>query len=480
MKIDQGRLERQEKGAWKWKKNLGKGTLEYPTGLGKTFVAVRIIMARMQKRDPSRKFLVVVPRIPLKTQWEEELLQAGIKNVTVTVINGLVLNRAKMPKIQVDMVVLDEIHRYAADEFSRVFDIVDYKYILGLTATLERVDNKHLFIEQHCPIVDTITPEEAQINGWVAQYEEFALEITMDSAETKEYERINNTFFHYFSKFGHDFDLAMSCLGNFKARETLAFKRGWAKELGDAHPWAPKNIHKNAIMFSRSMQQRKKFLYTLPQKVTLVEEIAKRHPVKTIMFSESTDFADTVAAKLGNIAVAYHSYVKPVMETYKKVTKYKTKPDKVEVKTRKLGKKTLLSRAVRRIKDNRYNIRFIATAKALDEGFNVPDIEMAILASYTSNPTQKIQRRGRAVRKWTFKDGSDKRPIIIYFYAKNTQEEKWLRKSLKNTTVKFVKDVDEIFADPLSLFGSDSADDTDGGSYSADHFMGGQLGDDVS
>jgi superfamily II DNA or RNA helicase len=258
----------------------------------------------------------------------------------------------------------------------------------------------------------------------------------------------------------------MSCLTNKQARLEYAYSRGWdSRKFDDSYMWSPKNIIKYAVLFSRAMHQRKKFLYNLPQKIDVVKEIANLNPVKTIMFSESTDFADQVKQALGTIAVTYHSNVTPEVESYIKITKYKTKPDKKELKFRRIGRKKLLARAITHFKDNRYKTRFLATAKALDEGFDAPDVECAVIASYTSNPTQQIQRRGRAVRKWTFKDGTEKRPIIIYLYTEGTQEEAWLKKSLKHTGIKYIESVDEIFEPKVQLFSSPS-DSTVGGSGS--------------
>jgi superfamily II DNA or RNA helicase len=277
----------------------------------------------------------------------------------------------------------------------------------------------------------------------------------MTQAEEQEYKAINDMFYRYFGRFNQDFDLAMSCLTSKQVRLDYAYNQGWdSRRFDDSYMWSPKNIIKYAVLFSRAMHQRKKFLYNLSQKVDIVKELAIRNPVKTIMFSESTEFADKVQQALGPIALTYHSYIKPETEQYVKVTKYKTKPDKKEYKSRKIGRKRLLARAIERFKDNRYKARFLATAKALDEGLDVPDIECAIVASYTSNPTQQIQRRGRAVRKWTFKDGTEKRPIIIYLYTEGTQEEVWLKKSLKHTGIKYIESVDEIFEQKVQLFSS--------------------------
>jgi superfamily II DNA or RNA helicase len=434
-KLDKHKLKRQEEGADKWKAAGGEGTLEYPTGLGKTFVAINIIMTKMSLKNPNRRYLVVVPKIELKRQWEGLIEDAKIPNCSVEVINTIIQDGAE---INCDLLVLDEIHRYASDEFRKVFTLVDYKHILGLTATLQRMDGKHLYISKYCSIVDSISAEEARKNGWTSDYKEYAISVQMTPDERIAYNKVHGQFYHYFSKFGQDFDLAMSCATDKNKALTLAFNRGWDHSLGKNHPWSPQQIQYYATMFLRAMQIRKGYLYNLKSKKAVVKDIIslQPYPVKTIVFSESTFFADALTDEIPG-SVAYHSNIKKAVIRGKKVSGAERK-----------------RRAIKKFKSGKSKV--ISTAKALDEGFDVPDIEMAIVAAYTSNPTQKIQRRGRAVRRWTFADGSEKVPKIVYLYTEGTQEEKWLKNYLKNSpNVTFVKDASEIFKQKtITLTGS--------------------------
>ena len=43
--------------------------------------------------------------------------------------------------------------------------------------------------------------------------------------------------------------------------------------------------------------------------------------------------------------------------------------------------------------------KILVTCTALDEGLNVPDIDVAIIVSQTMSKRQRIQRLGRALRK---------------------------------------------------------------------------------
>ena len=58
-----------------------------------------------------------------------------------------------------------ECHLAAAETFVQVFKKVEYKFILCLTGTMERLDMRHLLIDKYAPVCDRITIEEAEING---------------------------------------------------------------------------------------------------------------------------------------------------------------------------------------------------------------------------------------------------------------------------------------------------------------------------
>ena len=61
----------------------------------------------------------------------------------VGVAQVYVINTAVKLEMTTDFLILDEIHRYAADTFRLVFEQIKYKHIMGLTATLEREDGLH-------------------------------------------------------------------------------------------------------------------------------------------------------------------------------------------------------------------------------------------------------------------------------------------------------------------------------------------------
>ena len=98
------------------------------------------------------------------------------------------------------MLVLDEIHVSAANLMSQVFVKVKYKLILGLTATFERLDGKHVLIEKYCPIIDKVSTLEAIANGWISTFKEYQVLIDVDNID--EYKKLNKEWTQHFEFFG--------------------------------------------------------------------------------------------------------------------------------------------------------------------------------------------------------------------------------------------------------------------------------------
>lgn len=402
MQINQHKLARQLIGVDKVIANfiLGLGaTLEWCTGMGKTFASC-LVIDRMLVRDPNRSTIIIVPTDYLKEQWERIIKKKKYKNIRVFVVNGITIHEVEL---KCTLLILDEAHRYASDVFSRVFNI-KHQFLLNLTATIDRTDGRHEMLLKKAPIVDTITLQEGKRNNWVSDYLEYNLGIDLTEQDRMTYDIINKRFNKLFGQFSHDFDLVKKCSTKQGARE---YAREF--ELGEQY------VLINAVNCMRAMRERKTFLYGTIAKQEAALEIIKKFPFKTITFAESTDFADgltkAINNELGEISVSYHSNLETTI-----------------IDGKKFGPTKLKRRALERFIDNRYKVRIMNTAKALDQGADYPDVVMGIIASSTSNPTQAIQRVGRIIRDFVNKHGDRKLAIIINLYIKGTQDEKWLKK----------------------------------------------------
>ena len=392
------RDERQEESLRKWIKAKGKGTIIACTGFGKTRVAINCFKKVLTKY-PNIKAIVVVPTEALKDQWISILDSQGLSlNSEV-----LVINTASKKQYKCDLLILDEIHRVPADTFSQVFETIKYKLILGLTATLERLDGKHILIEKHCPVIDEVTLEVAKMNGWVSEFTEFQVIITADDIDN--YRNYNKEFVANFEFFNFDFNLAMSLLGQngFKNKIKLRDELCKSNSKSDKSE-VLKQINYHSIAFMRALQNRKKFIYNHPQKIEIAREIIKyRSDKKIITFSANTKMAESVGI----------GYIYTGKESKKK--------NRITVE-----EFAALDKGV------------INTCQLANEGFDCPGLSVGIVMGLDSSPIKSTQRTGRVVRK----EGS-KYAEMFTLVLENTAETEWFKKSHKDGTYTTI-DVDNL------------------------------------
>lgn len=378
------RDERQKESLRAWLNHKGKGCVEGCTGYGKTRIGLNAIET-VRKRYPTLSVIVVVPTDVLKNQWTKLLDERGLGlNCKV-----MIINTASKTMERCDLLILDEIHKFAANQFSQVFKTVKYKLILGLTATIERLDGKHELLKQYCPVVDTVTIEVAKANGWVSDFTEYQVIITAEDIDN--YRQYNKEFVSHFEYFNFDFSLAMSMIGQVGLKNRLRYRDELCPNgTKEDKSKVLKEIMYHSMGFMHAMQNRKKFIYNHPQKIEVAQEIIKhRADRKIITFSANTAMAEA-------IGIGY-------------------------VYTGKEGKKK-----------NRITIEefekldkgVINSCKLAIEGFDCPGLSVGIVLGVDSSATKAIQSTGRVVRK----EGS-KYSEMFTLVMENTVEEEWFRKS---------------------------------------------------
>lgn len=379
------RDERQAIAKDKWLKSNGIGTLVQPTGCGKTITALKCLKTVLTAY-PNLSILVVVPTSTLKDQWKSQLDSWGLGlNAEVEIINTVV----KRNNYKADILVLDEVHRYAASTFLKVFEAVSYRFVLGLTATFDRLDGKHEIIAKYCPVVDMITSTEALANQWVSEYKEYLVLIDVDNIE--EYQKWNKEFQIHFEYLNFDFNLAMSLLGptGFINRAKLRDQRcpnGTEAERKEVF----KQITYHATAFMRCIQQRKAFVNNHPKKLELTRKIINARPFsKVITFSNNIKMAEAIG--IGKV--------------------YSGKD------TKKKGRLTMEEFA-------NGDFQVINTIQKCNEGMDLKGLSVAVILGLDSSKTKAVQRLGRIIRK-----ENDKEAEAFNLVINNTIETKWFENS---------------------------------------------------
>lgn len=376
------RDQRQDLGIDKWKATKGRATCLYPTGFGKTRVALKLLK-RLRVQHPNLTATVIVPTDNLKEQWTKLLIEWElIQNTEVYVVNTAIKRELKC-----DFLIVDEVHLMVADTFSRIFTNIKYKLILCLTGTIDRLDGKQSLLHQFAPICDEITLDQAIESEWVADYVQYRVLLDVDLSTYKEY---NAKFLHYFSFFNFDFNEAMKCVAN-----KFGYRNQYASRLGHDS----KSVMIAAMGFIKFMKLRKAFIYDHIKKIEVTDKIiAARSKAKIITFTKSVDHAKQICC--GEI---YHG----------KVSKKK--------------KTTMLQEF------NDADSGVLNSCQALNVGADVTGVDTIIILSGDSSSITKKQRLGRSIRK-----EGDKVAESWQLVIKGTVDEEWYRKSsssLKSVTM---------------------------------------------
>lgn len=437
----------------------GRGTWNWITGLGKTYAACQVI-DKVLKKFSDKPVLILVPYTNLIEQWQYHvnLLVEHKQNVQIMTVQLYVLNKYYLSPI---LLILDELDEFYSEERIKIIKrtTCNYTYCLGLTATFEEKQNRHKIVEQYLPIIDVISEQEALDNKWISDFVQFNLAIELTDDERETYIRLTEIVSKQLAKF--DYETGMSMLTGDKVQTGFdialryASSMGWKRNLNLHNPiekeiddnWNPNKLIGFAKMLNEAIRLRNQLLQHAEQKYQVTMNlIEKFYNVKTIVFSQSINFANKVNYLLNNkykqldnlfdsnytYSVLYHSNMSPEF-VY----------DAAKNKRIKYGVTRLKKHNLNCIKKGLSKV--IVAAMALDKGFDVKDIRLGIVTGRNSTTGKQRQREGRIKR---LEDIPYEEPVIIVnLYCKDTKEEKTLiesqKKSLKSR-LKWIENIEDV------------------------------------
>ena len=370
------RDDRQKLSCKRWVEAGGRASVVACTGYGKTRIAMMIIQS-LYKRNPLLNVLVIVPTEVLKEQWQLELA----KNKLFAICKVEIINTVIKNIYEVDLLVLDELHAYCGENFITLFEVVKYKYVLGLTATFERLDGRHELLTPYVPICDTVTLSDALANGWVSDFRKYKVLLKVDMTE---YNAYNAKFQQLFAYFGHDFKLVMELI-----KSPLKAKK-WAKMCGKEEGV----VRGYLTQFMRYLKLRKSFVMSHQKKFEIANKILDyRTDKKCILFTATCKDAEIFKKR------AY------VLHSQKKKTE-----------NRKILELF-----------NEAKIANIVSPKSLNTGVDVKGLSVGIALTCNSSQITNLQSLGRVIRR-------EEGKVAEFFtlVIDNSIENTWFNNSNKN------------------------------------------------
>jgi len=352
-----------------------KAIFEVTTGAGKTFCAIEILK-QIHETEPELRCLIVVPKnVILETGWYKELYNNGYSLAEIGVFYGMtkeygrvtITNMQSLSKVALelfDIIIFDEIHNYGT---LRLLPYLEYnfKYKIGLSATVERMDNAHWNILKAFDYnVFIYTPHQAIQEGVLNPFKFFNVAVEMDLESYEEYLTLTQQL------------------------NTLLMSGGGFQKLMHS---------KSGLKFKMLslMNKRKQLVNNYRRKFDVVKLICEKYPnEKTLVFNQYNSQTNKLYWHLlesGISARIMHSDIHKE-ERNKTLTDFKN--DKFQV---------------------------LLATKILDEGYNLPAISCGIIMAGDSTAKQTVQRLGRVLRR------KKKESVLFQIYCKGTMEEEQAR-----------------------------------------------------
>lgn len=357
---------------------VSRGIVRVVTGGGKTVFA-ELCMLSFLGEYPHGRITIIVPTIALLDQWYVSLREdLGVPDAEIACFSGesrpsapakvnvFVLNTARStaPPISAEtdsMLVVDECHRAGSLVNSRAL-AGSYRATLGLSATPEREYDLGLELALVPRLGDVIFEYDyvqARRDGVISRFELVNVAAPLLPHEQREYDRLSRLVA--------------------RARRTLSPSPETAREH------MTRLLRQRASVGAQAVAR-------IPVALRLLED---HRGQQAILFHERIGAAETLLRLLnerGYKAAIYHSRVNPVLRR-----------DNLRLYRRGL-------------------FDVLVTCRALDEGLNVPETEVAVIASSTASTRQRIQRLGRLLRP-----AKDKEKATIYTVYTTKPEEERLR-----------------------------------------------------
>ncbi len=354
-----------------WRINERRGVVVLPTGSGKSLLALMAIA------EINRSTLIVAPTIDLMNQWYDLLKDAfacdigilgggyhELEDLTVTTYDSAYMHMDRYGN-RFGFLVFDEVHHLPGESYSHGAELSIAPYRLGLTATLERPDGRHLMLRH---LVGPTVYEKGirDLSGdYLSDYNTERIEVDMVAEERIEYETARSEF--------------------------TTFLESKNLKLGGTHGW------QNFVRLSaRSSDGRRAMLaYRRYRKIALgtaaklrvLEDLLKKHPRdRMLIFTNDNETVYTISEQFLIPAITHQTRTKERRDFLKAF--------------------------------NQGDILALVTSRVLNEGVNVPEANVAIVLSGTGTIREHVQRLGRILRR---REG--KHATLYEVISRNTVED---------------------------------------------------------
>ena len=358
-----------------WVANGRRGVVEAVTGAGKTRVGLHAIAHQVVSGG---KAVVVVPTKELLHQWTRELrgiapqvsigrLGDGYRDdlrrcdVLVATVNSARVGDLRLQG-RAGLLVVDECH-CCGSEINRLALAPDFARRLGLSATHARLDSTHeTVIEPYfAGVVYRFGYADAIAQGVVARFKVALVGVAFEEEERAQYEYLNDKVRRARARLVERFDVPPEPFGEFM------------KAVNQLRVHGAKHEAIAAGQYLSVFNRRRELLAETAAKYEGLGKLegAIRRARRVLLFTQTVRAAELAVAELVDLGIdaqALHGAL-----------------DGEE-------RRELLARFTRG------HLHAMAAPQVLDEGLDVPEVDLGVIVAASRQRRQMIQRMGRVLR----------------------------------------------------------------------------------
>lgn len=158
----------------------------FPTATGKSKIIEEDLLS-FSKENKNARVLILVPTRNLVDDWNIRInstLSTIKENITLKTYSGISRNYSSYDQSYFDYIVVDEAHHAVAPVLKRVIQYFTPQFLIGMTATDKRLDNKKLesvFGNYSTPL----TLQEAMEKNIISQANVYRIETNLDLSKVR-------------------------------------------------------------------------------------------------------------------------------------------------------------------------------------------------------------------------------------------------------------------------------------------------------
>jgi len=336
----------------KWHRANRRGILVLPTAAGKTYIALEAINLL------KTQCLIVVPTLDLIDQWKKRVAeclgveagtvgggQSDVRMITVSTYDSAYL-QADLLGNKFMLIIFDEVHHLASPSFMQIAEAYIAPYRMGLTATYERIDERHKLLPQLVGDLVYVVEVEELAGEHLSPYVYEKVYVDLSPDDKRVYDREMTVFRNYLKE----------------KRITLRSPRDFQRFI----MITGRDQRAREALLSRNRAL--KLALNSEKKINLLaEQLNLRLNEKALIFTLHNDLVYLISRRFLIPAITYQTPKDERREILEKFRcgQYKT----------------------------------IVTSQVLDEGIDVPDASIGYIVSGTGSTREYIQRLGRLLRK---------------------------------------------------------------------------------